>query len=92
MCQTDTGTAVWADLRKESLLILMNWKWRPRSIEFVRSEGDTLVIGVQEGQPPGAIADSYHPPKYLVARLPIWSGPVRFEVNGKRRFTIERDE
>jgi len=82
----------WIDLRKESLLILMNWKWQPRSIESVHSEGDTLIIGLKEPPPPTAIADSWHPPKYLVARLPVWPGPVRFEVNGQLRFTMERGE
>ncbi len=82
----------WIDLRKESLLVLMSWKGRPRSIDFIHSEGDTLVIGVKEAPSPTAIADSYHPPQYLVARLPVWRGPVRFEVNGKRWFTIVRGD
>jgi hypothetical protein len=32
----------------------------------------------------------YQPPDFLVFKLPLWAGPVRFELNGKPQFTIAR--
>jgi hypothetical protein len=80
----------WADLRKESLVVLMNWTTRTRCIDYVRPEGATLVIGIKEQivrAEPMASQPSF---KFWVARLPTWFGPVRFELNGKRQFTIVR--
>ena len=78
------------DVAKESLLVIMSWKYTPRTLKAIESQQDLLVIKLDEGKPPGAIADSYHPPKFLVFKLPAWKGPVRVEVNGEPSFTILR--
>ena len=80
------------DLKAESLLVIMSWKYSARTLKGVESEGDTLVIKIDQAKPPGAIADSYHPPKFLVFKIPAWHGPIRFEVNGESSFTIPRGE
>lgn len=70
----------------------MNWTTRTRCIDYVRSEGATLVIGVKEQIVPTERGSSQPSVKFWVARIPTWFGPVRFELNGKRQFTIDRDE
>jgi len=78
------------DLRKESLLIIMSWKSMPRLLESVRAEGDTLVVRVTQARPAQSETLDYHPPTFLVFKIPAWPGPVRFDVNGKIQFTIPR--
>ena len=80
------------DLSKESLLAVMTWEARPRSIRSAHAEGQTLVIGAEEPQRKEAHADSHRSPKLLVYRMAKWDGPVRFELNGMPQFTIERGE
>jgi hypothetical protein len=80
------------DLKAESLLVITSWKYTARTLKGVQPEGDTLAIKIDQAKPPAAIADSYHPPKFLVFKIPTWHGPVRFEVNGEPSFTIPRGE
>jgi hypothetical protein len=80
------------DLKAESLLVVMSWKYSARTLKGIRSDGDTLVISVDQAKPPGTIADSYHPPKFLVFKVPVWSGPVRYVVNEQPIFTVPRGE
>jgi hypothetical protein len=78
------------DLTKECLLVVMSWKHTARTLKSVDRERDTLVVSLDEEKPPLVRADSYHPPKFLVVKLPAWKGPVRVEINGEPRFTILR--
>jgi hypothetical protein len=76
--------------KKESLLIIMSWKSMPRLLDSVRAEGDTLVVRVTQARPARSETLDYHPPTFLIFKIPAWPGPVRFDVNGKIQFTIPR--
>lgn len=78
------------DVRKESLLVIMSWKSRARSLLTVESEGEAMVIRVQQQKSPRWSSGPYYPPDFHVFKLPLWSGPVLFEVNDKPQFTILR--
>jgi hypothetical protein len=80
------------DLKTESLLVIMSWKSRPRTLQSIHSEDETLVIQVNEAKPAGFEARFYEPPDFLVFKIRAWSGPVRFELNGNNEFTIVRGE
>ncbi len=77
------------DLKAESLLVVTSWDTRPRFLHYVRSAGKTLIVGIAERSAPRGTCQ-HIPPQFLVARLPLWSGEVRFEINGQYQFTIWR--
>jgi hypothetical protein len=74
----------------ESLLMVMSWKSMPRSLRGVDSDGDTLVIKLDEAEPPKIRNGSYQPPEFLAFKLPAWKGQVRIEINGEPIITILR--
>jgi hypothetical protein len=80
------------DLQTESLLVVMSWPRRPRTFEGVNSEGEQLIINVREPAQEGWESGHYLPPKFIVVRVPRWTGPVQFRLNDFERFTLLRGE
>jgi hypothetical protein len=80
------------DLTSNSYLVLMSWGRAPRSLKSAESDGDTLVLNVEQAKPPQYESGAYHPPKFLIYKLPRWKGPVRFDVNGETRVTVLRGD
>jgi HEAT repeat protein len=75
------------DFAKKLLLVVVSWDGLPRTILGPQEDGDTLVVPVK--QVDAQLGDGRErPPQILLAQVIAWSGPVRFELNGRPQFTV----
>jgi hypothetical protein len=89
-CARFTPKLPHVDIQAESLLVIMSWDSKPRSVRSLKSAGDTLIVKVDQGMVLPTMEGFYSAPRFRIYTIPAWPGPVRFEVNGVEKFTILR--
>jgi uncharacterized small protein (DUF1192 family) len=80
------------DLEKECLLLILSSPNAPTKLEGLNVDGETLVLAFSQAPVVQSENREYRRPNFDLYKFPLWSGPVRFEVNHEPQFTVLRGE
>lgn len=80
------------DIVKESLLLILSSPNAPIKLEEINIDDETLVLALSHEAGVQSENREYRQPSFDLYKFPLWSGPIRFEINHEPQFTILRGE